>query len=137
MAAKLESALLLEEVRKVDVHLPLSLSLSLAGRYYKPNFTDPRSPKDEEFGLFKPCQDFNTSHYGDPVSVCDTKYHYTKMDYNLAVYDTDYDASPIGCRKFGLSSGAFNRLGHVRKLHQYLQTEYNRPEKIFICRTVS
>ncbi|KAL1437660.1 hypothetical protein MTO96_048689 [Rhipicephalus appendiculatus] len=175
-----ESAVLLEEVRDMDTSVPLSLSLSLAGRYYEPRFTDPGSPKNHDFGLFKPCQDFNTSHYGDPVSevcmssqvdwkyesnlrnqyayafsksesrtitydtmetlqnkVCDTKYHYVKMDYNLAVYDTDYDASSIGCPKFGLLSGAFNRLEHARKLQQYLQTQYYSPENIFTCRALS
>ncbi|KAL1437661.1 hypothetical protein MTO96_048689 [Rhipicephalus appendiculatus] len=69
--------------------------------------------------------------------VCDTKYHYVKMDYNLAVYDTDYDASSIGCPKFGLLSGAFNRLEHARKLQQYLQTQYYSPENIFTCRALS
>ncbi|KAL1445687.1 hypothetical protein MTO96_029093, partial [Rhipicephalus appendiculatus] len=63
-----ESAVLLEEVRNVDPSVPLSLSLSLAGRYYKPRFTDTGSPTNKEFGLFKPCQDFNTTHYGDPVA---------------------------------------------------------------------
>ncbi|KAL1445182.1 hypothetical protein MTO96_045151, partial [Rhipicephalus appendiculatus] len=68
MGTKYESAVLLEEVRSVDPTVPLSLTLTLAGRYYEPRFADPRSPKDEEFGLFKPCQDFNSSRYGDPVS---------------------------------------------------------------------
>ncbi|KAL1437658.1 hypothetical protein MTO96_048687 [Rhipicephalus appendiculatus] len=180
MTAKFESAVLLEEVRNVDVSVPLSLSLSLAGRYYEPRFTDPGSPKNYEFGLFKPCQDFNTSHYGDPVAdlcmssqedwkyesnlinqyayafsksesrtitydtmetlqnkVCDTKYQYVKMDYNLAVYDTDYDASPFGCHKYGLLSGAFNRLEHARKLQEYLQTQYYSPNNVFACRALS
>ncbi|KAL1475417.1 hypothetical protein MTO96_037300 [Rhipicephalus appendiculatus] len=137
MGTKYESAVLLEEVRSVDPTVPLSLTLTLAGRYYEPRLADPRSPKDEEFGLFKPCQDLNSSRYGDPVSVCDNKYHYVKLDYNLAVYDTDYDASSIGCRKFGLSYGAFNRLDHARKLQQYLKTKYDIPDKVSICRTVS
>ncbi|KAL3210468.1 hypothetical protein MRX96_008712 [Rhipicephalus microplus] len=125
------------QVFKVDPTLPLALSLTLAGRYYKPRFSDPRSPIDEEFKLFKPCQDFNSSHYGDPASVCDTKYHYVMMDYNLAVYDTDYDASSLGCPMFGLSFGAFHRLDHARRLQQYLKTQYNRQDKVFTCRSVS
>ncbi|KAH6924922.1 hypothetical protein HPB50_026427 [Hyalomma asiaticum] len=187
---RFESVSLLEEISNLSIAVPVSLSLSLAGRFYTPRFTDPASPKDEEFGLFKPCRDFNTTRYGDPVSVvceseqvdwkyesktrlnyvytfskaekrtltyetkgtltnkasnaacaqeyrrtvCDTKYHFVRLSYNLAAYDIDYDASPTGCRRFGLSSGAFNRLSHVRALHEYLQTKYTNPNKIFDCR---
>ncbi|XP_049511243.1 uncharacterized protein LOC125939827 [Dermacentor silvarum] len=101
---KFEAVTLLEEVNALRLYMPLALSLSLAGRYYEPNFTDPVSPVDEEFALFKPCQDFNTSRYGDPVSVvCEsadtdwkfeniTKHNYayafSKSERRTLTYDT-------------------------------------------------
>nr|XP_054933977.1 uncharacterized protein LOC129388031 [Dermacentor andersoni] len=69
MLVKVEAVSVLEKVDSLGLSVPLSLSLSLAGRYYEPKLTDPVSPTDEEFALFKPCRDFNTSRYGDPVSV--------------------------------------------------------------------
>ncbi|XP_054934457.1 uncharacterized protein [Dermacentor andersoni] len=65
-----ESIEVLREVQKLNLSIPVALSFGMKGMYYAPKFADPSSPKDDEFALFKPCQDFPSAKFDDPKEVC-------------------------------------------------------------------
>ncbi|KAH6924050.1 hypothetical protein HPB50_010843 [Hyalomma asiaticum] len=65
-----ESLAVLRKLEQLGLSIPTAISFTFKGLYFLPSFTDPSSPRLDEFMLYKKCGNFPMPHYDDPNELC-------------------------------------------------------------------
>ncbi|KAH6924044.1 hypothetical protein HPB50_010837 [Hyalomma asiaticum] len=66
-----ESLNVLQKIEKMGLNIPTAISFTFKAVYFRPNFTNPSSPRPEDFMLFNKCAYFEKPpFFDDPNTLC-------------------------------------------------------------------